>query len=353
MQSVNQVRQFYVAKDVVSASSTALPSVLGEVKVKPVYEEAGKRKVGILIQQMGEGGLVTSDMIRAGQVMYATATPSDQMEKKLKQAVLVLDPAVNSGAPIAGEDYIVDVMVSNYITLADESVLVKFAAVHATSGMTASAFYKELAKSLARNFSRDINKFFKVYLTAETSAQGTVSTSWEEVTVTSAHTGTAYTGIIISELPQDGDYVLGENPLKTVNFTVIPHTVYDNGDEVKPFTVIDNGTVGLTDKIATPVDTVVAVANGYDIADLEWFCMGERGDQVRQMGYPRTIRTKYMVDPKDAYHVLDIAFYFQGRGVDNEKSEKLLTVVATEKSVLNALITDINSELGTSITALP
>lgn len=351
MQSVNQVRQLYVAK----GHSTVVPTGTDEkgyVSVRPSKE--GANTVGILIQHLGEGGLVTSDLIKKGQIISAKATPASKMAKTLKQAVLELDATVNGGAPIAGQDYIVDVQVSNYVTLADESVLVKFAAVHATSNMTASDFYKTLAKSFARNLSRDINKFFKVYLTTEASAKGTVSTSWEEVTVTSAHTGTAYTGVVISELAQTEDYVLGEAPVRTVNFKVFPHTVIFDGDETQAMVVApdETGTVKLMPKVATTVDAVTTIANGYDIADLEWFCMGERGDIYRQMGYPRTIRTKYMVDPTAAYNVLDIEFYFQGRGVDVQKSEKLLTVVAENSDVLNDLINQINEELGTSIATL-
>ena len=53
-----------------------------------------------------------------------------------------------------------------------------------------------------------------------------------------------------------------------------------------------------------------------------------------------------------AYNVLDIEFYFQGRGVDVQKSEKLLTIVAEDTSVMNSLIGTINSTLGTSIATL-
>lgn len=350
MQSVNQVRQLFVAKAVQNSAVSAK----GDVVVKSV-----SGGTAAIIQQLGEGGLVASDLIAKGQIISAKATKASQLAKPLKQAVLELDSNVNSGNPVAGQDYIVDVQVSNYITLADESVLVKFAAVHATSSLSASDFYKALAKSLARNLSRDINKFFKVYLTEEASSKGSVSSTWQEVTATSENTAvSAFTGIIISELPQTDDYVLGEAPVRTVNFKVIPHTIISSGDEVAPFKVESDGTVKIAAKTSVTGNTVTAIADGYDIADLEWFCMGERGDQYRQVGYPRTIRTKYMVDASLAYNVLDIAFYFQGRGVDVEKSEKLLTIAVPvgasghEYDVINSLIGKVNTALGTSIATL-
>jgi hypothetical protein len=52
-----------------------------------------------------------------------------------------------------------------------------------------------------------------------------------------------------------------------------------------------------------------------------------------------------MVDPEKEYDVIDIAFYFVGRGIDAQKSEKLLTIVcpsgqgSTLQSAINAELT--------------
>lgn len=364
MQSVNQVRQFYAtagsntASDVVKSAALTENSALGTVFVKSVKSPIGDPKA-MIIQHMGHGGLTSTDIVNASQIMGIKATKASDLARKLKQSVLVLNPSVNSGNPVAGQGYIVDIQVSNYICEADESVLVKFGAAQATTGMSASDFYVALAKSLARNLSRDINKFFKIYLTEEVSSYGADSTTWQEVTVNSSHTATtAFTGIVISELPQTADYVVGETPVKTVNFKVIPHTVIAVGDEVQPFIVETDGSVKLEDKTSVTGNTVVSIQNGYSIADLEWFCMGERGDQIRQMGYPRTIRTRYMVDPTKEYHILDIAFFYQGRGVNVQKSEKQLTIAVPAGGtghvydVINSLIGKINTALGTSVPTL-
>lgn len=346
MQSVNQVRQLYVA----TAVQNSALSAKGDVVVKTVKSPIGD--TAIIFQHLGEGGMTASDLINKSQISSIKVTKASDLAKSLKLAVLELNSSVNSGAPVAGQDYIVDVQVSNYITLADESVLVKFGAVHATTGMSASDFYVALAKSLARNLSRDINKFFKIYLTEEASSKGTVNSTWQEVTVTSSHTATsAFTGIIISELPQTDDFVVGETPVKTVNFKVIPHTVIATGDEIQPFVVATDGTVALADNGST-------IGDGYDLADLEWFCMGERGDQIRGMGYPRNIRTKYMVDPSKEYHVLDICFFYQGHGVSVQKSEKQVTILVPKGAsghvydTINTLIGKINSALSLSISTL-
>lgn len=310
MVSVNQVRHLFVVKDV-KETSAALTKV-GDVKVKTT--KAGD----VFLQYMGEGGLLTSDLIKKGQVLSAKAVSADTMKKQLKQVTLTLDSTINGGQPVAGQDYIVDVMVSNYICMAEESVLVKFGAVHATANMGASDFYKELAKSLVRNFSRDVNKFFKIYLKS--------SDSEEEVTMHSTPSFDA-TGIVIKEQSFEKDYVRGEVPVTTVNFRVLPKTILSDGEEVIPFVVTKDGSVAIENKTAVGTDTVVTIGNGYEIADTEYFTMGERGDLYRQMGYPNTIRTKYTVDENQQYDVIDINFYFVGRGIDVQKSEKMITLV--------------------------
>lgn len=315
MVSVNQVRHMLVVNGVVDAT----PTTKGNVQVCTTKDG------DVYLQYMGEGGLITSDLIKKGQLISATKKAKEDARVKMKEAILAFPEGTT---PVAGENYIVDIIVSNYISMSEESVLVKFGAVHATSGMTASAFYVALAQSFARNFSREVNKFFKFYLTT--------SSGREEVTTTSKHKGTAYTGIVIAEQPQTADYVRGEFTVYPVNFKVIPHTIVSNGEEVVPFDV------DLKDS------STLYVGNGYELADTEYFCMGERGDQIRQAGYPRTIRTKYMVDPTQEYDVIDIAFYFVGRGVDAQKSDKMLTLVITP-SATASVISDLNDALDTTL----
>jgi hypothetical protein len=232
-------------------------------------------------------------------------------------------------------------MISNYICMADESTLVKFGAVHATDNMTASAFYLELAKSLARNFSRDVNKFFEIYLEGEATPT--------EVTVTSQHTAptAGFTGVIIKEVSQEKDYVRGEVPVNTVNFQVLPKTIISDGEEVNPFVVnAEDGTVAIT------AQSGKFIGNGYAIADLEYFCMGERGDVYRGAAFPNVISTKYLVDPTKTYHTLDIHYAYVGDNESVQKSEKDITIVCADKAELNKIISAINTATSLGIATL-
>lgn len=317
MVSVNQVRHLFVVNEQAEALTKE-----GQLVVKTT-----KDKETLYFQYLGKGGQLTSDRIPV-KSMKVNLVEADNDVTPLKQAVLTL-----TEEPVAGADYIVDIIVSNYIAMSDESVLVKFGAVHAVANMSKSDFYLALAKSFARNFSRDVNKFFKFYLVGDSSNT--------EVTPTSKHTG-EFTGVKIVEQSQEANYVVGEFPLQSVNFQVIPHTILSDGDEVKPFVVKEDGSVAIVAKEAIGTDKVVSYVNGYKMADLEYFCMGERGDQYRQMGYPNTIRTKYMVIPTEGYDVIDIDFYFEGHGIDAQKSNKTLTLVVT-KGTGSAIVNKINA----------
>lgn len=317
MVSVNQVRQLFVVKGTDTAQ-------VGGIAVKETVD-----KNAIYLEYRGRDGLMRSDLIKKDNIISAIHTAASKMAKPLKEAKLQLTGA-NDAAPCVGQDYIVDVMVSNYISLADQSTLVKFGAVHVNPGMTAPQFYVELAKSLARNFSRDVNKFFDIVLTNGSDEE--VVKSPYKVEMADA------TAVIIRELPQTADYVRGEFPVTTVNFQVTPKTVLIDGEEIQHFNVQENGVVANT----TQVD--MYIGNGYELADTEYFCMGERGDWYRGVGYPNTIRTKYMVEEDKEYDVIDINFYFEGRGISAQKSEKMLTLVVpkgntTIKALFNGKIT--------------
>jgi len=52
-----------------------------------------------------------------------------------------LSSTVNSGAPVAGQDYILRLAFRNYIGLSEEDQYFKYGAVHAITGMTAEVFY--------------------------------------------------------------------------------------------------------------------------------------------------------------------------------------------------------------------
>jgi hypothetical protein len=80
--------------------------------------------------------------------------------------------------------------------------------------------------------------------------------------------------------------------------------------------------------------------------------MGERGDQYRNMGWPNVIPTQYLVDASKEYNVLELHHAFTDQGVNSYRSEKDITIVAEDATVLNALINAINTAAGTNIATI-
>lgn len=325
--SVNQNRQLYVATKVVDET----PANAGELKLSN-----DKNKTYMYFQHYGYGGLVRSDKIDLNTVVYAKATKAENTSRKLKTALVKLDTEVNGGAPISGQDYILRIFFRQYIGNSDMYQETKFGAVHAYASMTASDFYIKLAQSLTSNFLKEAVPLLKFYVTTDGTKAGST-----EVTATLAAQKLAdakktlsgtYTGVFIEEVEQP--WRLGVKKSEEVFFEVYPSTVNYNSDEV----IWGTTTTGTSDTIK----------NGKKMADLEYFCMGERGDQYRLLNWPNNIETKYFVDPTKEYNVIDIHYYFSDSGVNVQKSEKDITILADTSVSLTALVTKLK-DLGITI----
>lgn len=279
--------------------------------------------------------------------MYAKATDADDLAYDLAKYKLTLDDTVNGGEPVVAQDYILRIAFRNYPGLSEEDQYFKYGMVHAVTGMTASDFYKTLALSLVKNFSREEQGLLKFYLETRGSDAGVVAGTPTEVTKDtkeSSLTGT-YIGIIIEEAPQD--WILGVMEQAPVNFTIQPDLIIDNGDE---------RIWGVVKKVTS----TNSIPDGHKIADLEYFCMGERGDVYRMVGFPYVIRTKYLVDPDIKYNVIDIHYAYVGPNESVQKSEKDITIVVPKigannrasNALANSIISAINTATGLTIKTL-
>ena len=317
--STNQVRQLYVA-EALKSTNVAATDAAGSIAVK-----SDTAKTHLYFEYMGAGGMTRSDLIDIKNILYAKATDADDLAHDLAKYKLTLDASINSGAPVEGQDYILRIAFRNYIGLSEEDQYFKYGMVHAYAGMTASDFYKTLVLSLVKNFSREEEGLLKFYLETGGTSAGTVAGTPTEVTKDtkeSTLTGT-YTGIVIEEAPQE--WILGVFPQTSVNFTLQPSTVSDNKDE---------RIWGTVNKITS----TNKVTDGHQIADLEYFCMGERGDQYRMVNFPHVIRTKYLVNPDKEYDCIDIHYAYVGNNENVQKSEKTITLVMPKDASITETI---------------
>lgn len=321
--SINQVRHLYVTKALKSGANLLATDAVGSILPK-----GDTAKTQMYFQYMSPAGIVRSDLIAVDKIMYAKATGSEDLAHKLTRVLLTLDANVNA-TPVAGQEYITRIAFRQYIGLGEEDTNQKYGYVKATANMTASDFYKKMAISIADNVSRDTTPLVTVYLKTAKDEE-LVAPKTKEAGLT----GT-YTGIIFEEAVQAWE--LGTMPQAFIPFTVQPTTVIVDGDEYI-WGVVE------AQKATNQVE------DGHNIADLEYFCMGARGDHYRMMGYPNVIKTTYLVDPTAKYDTLDIHYAFTESNEGVQKSEKDITIVCVDDGKhtdMKALITAVNALLPT------
>lgn len=331
--SINQVRQLYVAKAL--KSNTAAPTTVGDIVPK-----ADPAKTTLYFQYMSPAGLVSSDKIDIKNVMSAKATSSDALAHKLIRYSVTLDADV-SATPVAGQNYILRLAFRQYIGLSEEDQYFKYGEVIARSGMTASDFYKKMAISLAKNLENktESTPLVNIYLSSAAAADETdvpVTATTKESDLNKSD----YDKIIIEEAEQP--WVLGMMPQAFIPFTPQFLTITVDGED-------------RLWGVATKVTPKKTVPDGHLMADLEYFCMGARGDIYRGMGYPNIIKTTYLVDPDAIYDTLDIHYFYTGSNESVQKSEKTITLITVNDSnhtVMNALINAINTASGLTIATL-
>ena len=345
--STNQVRQLYVAK------ALKTPHVLASDAAGSIAVKNDTAKNHLYFEYKGADNLMRSDLIDIKNILYAKATDADDMAHELKSVTVALDTNVNGGAPVAGQDYILRTAFRQYVGMSDEDQYFKYGMVHAYVGMDADKFYKVLALSIAKNFSREAVPLIKVevHSTGTASKGGFDSNGYMVVTPTTKDNGKSDTtnpyyatdtlvtdidSIRITEVEQP--WRLGVMAQTPVYFTVQPVAVMVDGDERIWATVTEgtNGTIG----------------NGKKIADLEYFCMGERGDIYRGIGFPHNIVTTYLVDPTKTYYTFDIHYACVGNNESVQKSEKDITIVCSDKTEFNKIITAFNTATDLTIATI-
>lgn len=331
--SINQVRQLYVAK-AIKNSITDLTTA-GDIMPK-----ADTAKTTLYFQSMSPAGIVTSDKIDIKNVISAKAIASKNLAHKLVRYSVTLDTNV-SATPVAGQNYILRLAFRQYIGLSEEDQYFKYGEVIARSGMTASDFYKKMAISLAKNLENKTESTPLVNIYLNSAATNGTDIPVTATTKESDLNENDYDKIIIEEAEQP--WVLGMMPQAFIPFTPQFLTITVDGED----RLWGVATVVISNKI---------VSDGHLIADLEYFCMGARGDIYRGMGYPNIIKTTYLVDPNAVYDVLDIHYFYTGSNESVQKSEKTITLVAIDNdnnhTVMNTLINAINTASGLAIAAL-
>lgn len=331
--SVNQVRQLYV----VNTTQTAFTSIAnpGDITV-------GSNKSGeIYLKYVGAlGDTMRSDLMKVSSIKYAKATPASDLAYKIKAYKITLDANVNGGVPVPGQDYLLRLAFREYVGVSPADQYFVYGMYHAFTGATALDLIKGIAMSLAKNMAKEVNPLVTIQLK---------STSQGWITVTSDTTkeyidgfSDLDTALYILEAGQP--WHLGIMAQGVIPFTVQFPKITVDGDQR------EWGTAEKYQPLDPLTDKPLVLPEGQKIADLEWFAMGERGDQYRLVGWPNVIPTKYMVDPTKDYDIIDIHYYWVGPNEQAQKSEKDIQIAVPVDADgghdnTNALITAINAAI--------
>lgn len=323
--SDNQFRNLYVMK-AYKDSESALAAV-GDLTLNV---DTAKSNVYLVYKDTED--TITSDLISIKNLLYAKSTKAADMARTLNSQSVTINEN-----PVSGQDYVLNVEVRNFVALGDDSTHIKFGAVHAVKGMTKSDFYKAMAVNLAKNLSREPSPILNVLLTKNDSAASDKNDSEVAVLLNGKMQNLAnltatetYTNIIIDEVEQP--WRRGVAQVEPVNFNTTCGTVLVDGNDVIWGTV--------EKEEGDPIN------NGKQIADMEWFYHGTRGDIYREATYPDNFDFKPLVDETEAYSTLDIHFAYVGPGVEVAKSERTITVVCATTAELTKLITALKTATG-------
>ena len=322
--STNQVRQLYVVDNVVSSESAL--ATAGDIFAKKSGDDIYFKYVGAL------GDTMRTDIVNQKQLIYTSVATSDKLAYKLKGQAIILNPNVNGGKPIEGRDYLLRVLFSEYIGISPVDKTLKYGTVHITPGMTASDFYAEMAYALMQSQKKEPNLIMYVAVIVSGDFEGNeISDTDTPQDIKSMGT---IEGIVIYEAGQP--WHLGVMPQGVIKIDAQVTRITYNGDDSIFWGVVEDATM----------PSSYVLPEGQKIADLEYFCMGERGDQYRNAGWPNVIPTKYLVDPTAEYDLYTIHYAYVGEGTHQEKSEKDIQF-AVLKSASSAFKTKLNAVLPT------
>lgn len=321
--STNQARQIYVAKKVnetIYDTTGKLVGAVGDIKCVAKSDD-------IYFEYVGPETPLRSDLIKKDLIMSATLTHSNNIQKFLNEYEVTI-----TNDPIAGQEYILRIDMLGYASLGIENTYQKYGFVKATKNMTKAQFYAALAKSLAGNFAREPYPVYEFIVTdGTTSVTVTANTDLDTLT-------DSYTKLIIREVSGYWHVGTDEDMPQLANiFTdrILNEGVEELWGEVKPITntIDDSGDPVI--KLKPREDTVYR-----QLADLEYFLMGERADKYRLVGWPKVIYTDYMIDKigltpaqfsgesdTEGVGIIDIHYSYVGSNESVQKSEKDICII--------------------------
>jgi len=260
-----------------------------------------------LFQKDALGNIISSDTIKADNVLDVRSVAYTAAVNKLVTiSALTVD---------ANSLYTVEILINGHGSLSPEDTYLKQGFYKAVTGDDQEAVVDGLIASLNRNFSREVG-----------------ATATTNPYFTFAKTGSGASAALTVEGKLYGVGFDGDKRTRIYNdFTV------DISADTYPTVTVTN-------------EQFDGVGTGYQVVEMEYFLLGERGDTYREMGYPHNINGPALVSTVGGtYDLIEISYFDEGRD-EAKKSKKNLTIAMPTAAVpnanVNSVITDLNTILG-------
>jgi len=301
--STNQVGQLIVA-NAYDTSGTAAGTVLGTVgnekEFQVKYINANSQKVA-------------SDRITIANVNYSIA-------KGYKPKVFRTDTiTVDSGNVIVGQEYSIKIIFRQWGSGSAENQYTRVVGGYTVkTGDDAFDIFTGIAASATLAFKHE---------------------PVPSLVFTVAGSGTT-ASLVITEQAQP--WQLGKMQGRQLDYTILFVPIVKSSAQL-----VEWGTI-------VKVGSNPGVGGGHEMADMEYFFLGERGDIYRNVGFPYTFNTQYLIDDTSYYDIITLSYFYEGEGVNVQKSEKqlyiLCKVVGGDHAIVQSIVTALTTA-GLTITS--
>lgn len=305
-----QTRNLYVEKAIDSSLDTAGDLYMGTAETGEIFFK----------YMNGDGQLTRTDLIKPANIVSLKKTAAADMNIPLPAYAITLDTDVVTLASSVGKTLTLTVNLHQVMSYDDNNFLPVTVAVtiNDTNKQSVGAFLKDLAKQLVLNKPKWLKNSYDVYMVKSGTATAVPANSYMADA----------TCIVL--VPTAGPYRRGvlSKEFVTLSFSSRAHGLDDapwmkfavdgNDREMKTVAAVN---AGLTVSIAP--DSIPSV---YQIADLEYFSFGERGDDKRLFNWPHNYEPTYLVDLSKTYDVVSIEFFWQGSAENVQKSPRMIQI---------------------------
>ena len=251
---------------------------------------------------LGANKDLVTDLIAKSKVLSVTNIPAIDLVPKAQIATVTISGTdADADSKIDGGTYVMRVIIYNYFSESPSGSYIKHASAYVKNGVTAADLATELSKSLKLGLKRDIEPAFEV----------------------------AVSGAAITITPIATEWVLGRKSttIPQISVELVPTNELDTEADWGTVTYAEGAPKAGKRKLEAEI-----------LADYEYFCLGERGDQYRGIGWPNNVETKGEVDHKTSgYYVVTVHYYEDLPNEAVQKSEKTAVFVCTTKTVANTV----------------